>query len=1041
MASHLLAEAAAGRPRQLVLEGEAGIGKSTLARAVVAEAQRLGWTALWGGGQEDLPIPYLGLAAAFAPLVADGHSPLDFGDPDSVASEVWGRATELLVQATETTAVVLVLDDLQWLDPASQALVLQVLAAVDHRATSHRLRLLTLFTVRTPLSDDRAARTLGRVLREDSTVRLTLTGLDRPGVRDLVAELGPSAPSASLIQGVVDATGGNPMLIRGLVRRGLDDGTLTTVDGRLVAVAGAALALAPHDLDQVVLDRLDRRTDGCRRLLTMAAFLGEGHGVDELADLVDLPVGEAEALIDEAVEADLVRDHPDRVSFAHPYVRSVLLHGLRRREREATHEHIADALEARADPRLAVPIAHHLARAGRRAAPARLAAWSSRAAQHAMAAGAFADAVVAAEHALAAIDAIGTDPEGTWAERADLHRLVADAASHDFDLDVVLRHGTAAIELAQAHEDGERWGQTLLPLCRTLVTNVDPDTRVADPSPLLHDFLRAPRGATPATRAAVLALLAEIEASRGDTDGALGELRRAHELLDDGLDTDAEGLALVLVAEGLAHWSALDLDAARLAYQRAMAVRTTDPANRSGLYAAVRLEMVTLLAGDQQAVRQRMPDVLHRLETGHVWGEHALAAAACASAALAGGHLEEVEGWVDLSERSVRRSGYPEPRGIALPALALARALQGDGTGAIEAIERFAAGSGTALRYQQAIECLLGDVEPVQAAVAQQPWRVPAAHASLRTLPSLVLHAEVAAALGDVAMAAQALPALQDAHQRGVRASQGWVALLSRLIAGCLHAAGDLDETARWLDVAGDEAARHDLVTEAARVALAQATLTAELDGPEAAGAAVDAAVRALDDLGALPLLAAARRVAHGGEGPARRVILFTDLVSSTELNVAAGDVRYLELLQEHDRITRGALRRHGGVEFKHTGDGMAAWFTSAGAAVTCAHEIGLELARATLVHPELPLQVCVGIDVGEPLGHASDLFGLSVVRAARLCARAGPGQVLATAAVADDARRRGATFEALGEAHLKGFPEPVAIFASLKPPPETAAG
>lgn len=1040
VASHLLVEAAAGRPRQLVLQGEAGIGKSTLARSVVAEAQRLGWTTLWGGGQEDLPIPYLGLAAAFAPLVVDGHSPFDFGDPDSAASEVWSRATDLLLHATEATPVVVVLDDLQWLDPASQALVLQVLAAVDHRATSHRLRLLTVLTVRTPLRDDRAARTLGRVVREDSTVTLTLAGLDRPGVRDLVTELCPSTPSAGLLQAVADATGGNPLLIRGLIRRGMEDGTLTTAAGRLVAVPGASLGLAPHDLDQAVLDRLGQRSEGCRRLLTMAAFLGEGHPTDELAELIGLSADEAEGLVDEAIEADLVREHPDRVTFTHPYVRSVLLHGLRRREREATHEHIANSLEARADPRLAVPIAHHLARAGRRAAPERLATWSERAAQHALAAGAFADAVVAAEHALDALTAAGADPEQTWAGRADLHRLIADAASHDFDLDAVLQHGTAAIELARANGDGERWGLTLLPLCRTLSTNAALDARVADPSPLIHHFLRSPLEATATTRTAVLALLAEVSASRGDTDGALDALRRAHELLDgDGGDADADGRAQVLVAEGLTHWSALDLDAATRAYEGAVAA--ADPSARPGLYAAVRREMVGLLAGEQQTVRRRLPEVLSRLEAGHVWGEHALAAASAASAALATGHLHEVEGWADLSERSVRRSGYPEPRAVALPALALARALQGDGTGAVEAIERFAAGSGTAVRYQQAVDCVLGDLDRVRAAVAAQPWRAPAERASLRTLPALALHAEVAAALRDAAMASQALPALHDAHQRGVRASQGWVALLSRLVAGCLHASGDLTQAARWLDVARDEAAHHEMATEAARVALNRAALIAERDGPEAARTEVEAAVRALDELGALPLLAAARQVVRGGEGPARRVILFTDLVSSTELNVAAGDARYLELLQEHDHITRSALRRHGGVEFKHTGDGIAAWFTSATSAVTCAHEIGAELERATLLHPELPLQVSVGIDVGEPLGHASDLFGLSVVRAARLCARAEAGQVLATAEVADEARRGGATFAALGAAHLKGIPEALPLFASLKPVPTNANG
>ena len=87
-------------------------------------------------------------------------------------------------------------------------------------------------------------------------------------------------------------------------------------------------------------------------------------------------------------------------------------------------------------------------------------------------------------------------------------------------------------------------------------------------------------------------------------------------------------------------------------------------------------------------------------------------------------------------------------------------------------------------------------------------------------------------------------------------------------------------------------------------------------------------------------------------------MILFTDLVGSTSLNVTAGDYVYLQLLRAHDRVVRDGLRRHGGVEFKHTGDGVAAWFRSARQAVASALDLQDTLAGA--LHAESGVEVRV---------------------------------------------------------------------------------
>jgi class 3 adenylate cyclase len=158
------------------------------------------------------------------------------------------------------------------------------------------------------------------------------------------------------------------------------------------------------------------------------------------------------------------------------------------------------------------------------------------------------------------------------------------------------------------------------------------------------------------------------------------------------------------------------------------------------------------------------------------------------------------------------------------------------------------------------------------------------------------------------------------------------------------------------------------------------------------------------------------------------RTILFTDIEGSTSLTQRLGDARAMTLLRTHDEIVREALRRHGGSEVKHTGDGMMVAFSSVVAAIQCAVRIqkGLSDASDRLA---MPLQVRIGLAAGEPVTERDDLFGAAVQLAARLCSRAAPGTILVSSAVHDLALGKGIAFHKRGRVRLKGFDEPVAVF------------
>jgi len=158
------------------------------------------------------------------------------------------------------------------------------------------------------------------------------------------------------------------------------------------------------------------------------------------------------------------------------------------------------------------------------------------------------------------------------------------------------------------------------------------------------------------------------------------------------------------------------------------------------------------------------------------------------------------------------------------------------------------------------------------------------------------------------------------------------------------------------------------------------------------------------------------------------RVILFTDMEGSTAMTERLGDAGHMEVLRAHNAIIREALFRCDGRQVKHTGDGVMASFTAASPAVECSIAIQREFAR----HNEgrdMPLRVRVGLSAGEPVQEHEDLFGAAVQLAARVCAQAGPGQILAPNVIRELCIGKGFLFADQGEQALKGFEEPRRLY------------
>ena len=161
--------------------------------------------------------------------------------------------------------------------------------------------------------------------------------------------------------------------------------------------------------------------------------------------------------------------------------------------------------------------------------------------------------------------------------------------------------------------------------------------------------------------------------------------------------------------------------------------------------------------------------------------------------------------------------------------------------------------------------------------------------------------------------------------------------------------------------------------------------------------------------------------------GGGTRTVLFTDLVGHTEMMQRLGDALGREVLRDHERITREALKKYAGTEIKTDGDSFMVSFASVAAAVECS----IELQRAFTRYSETGerLVVRMGLNAGEPIEEDGDLFGATVILASRIAAKADGGEILVADTVRGLCSGKGFLFADRGEFVAKGIEEPVRVY------------
>jgi DNA-binding SARP family transcriptional activator len=297
--------------RVALIAGEAGSGKTRLAARFAVETAAEGASVLYGSCGEQELVPLEPFAEALG----------THGEPGLDAALVEER-----LAATPGTRLVLVVDDLQWADRVTLALLCRILRGPLSS------RLLVVATYREDAADAPLYGALADIRRTCEVERIELGGLGLAEVAALIGSAFETSAAAAEARTIHNRTGGNPFYVRELARHVAERPATAFVD-------------VPEGIRDVVRARMKNLSPGCPEALGAAAVLGDSFEVAVLAAVTDKDEDEVQGILDEVAEAGLVEEaSAGRYRFAHRLTRDAVYAGLGPTRRTRLHAAAAAAL-------------------------------------------------------------------------------------------------------------------------------------------------------------------------------------------------------------------------------------------------------------------------------------------------------------------------------------------------------------------------------------------------------------------------------------------------------------------------------------------------------------------------------------------------------------------------------------------------------------------------------------------------------------------------------------------------------------------------
>jgi serine/threonine protein kinase/tetratricopeptide (TPR) repeat protein len=369
--------AISGQGSLMMVLGEPGIGKTSLCEQLATYVTLRGGQSLFGQCYEEgsLSLPYLAFVEAMRSYVLDHDAnelrkELGTGATDvaSIVSEIREKldvkpratdnpeedryrllqgVTSFLTNAAAVKPMLVVLEDLHDADKGT----LEMLQYVAKNLAKSRLLIIGTYR---DVEVDRThplSAALAEMRRSSSFGRILLHGLSADEVSRMLKSITHDDIPWSLAQAIHNQTEGNPLFVQEVVRYLTEEKLLIRAGGKMIATGSTPLEMSiPEGLRDVIGKRLSRLSDGCNRLLSIAAVIGRDFRLDVLQKVAGINDEELLKTIEEAKKVAIVEERAGigaNVSyrFTHAFFRTTLYEENIAPRRIKLHQQVARALE------------------------------------------------------------------------------------------------------------------------------------------------------------------------------------------------------------------------------------------------------------------------------------------------------------------------------------------------------------------------------------------------------------------------------------------------------------------------------------------------------------------------------------------------------------------------------------------------------------------------------------------------------------------------------------------------------------------------
>jgi len=366
-------KARTGEGQVLLISGEPGIGKTRLLHELMAQERYSNAHVLLGECYAEGGTPFAPMAQAlqsamdlrvrdalnvlspsvisdliiFVPTLRDRFPdvPLNLPlEPQAEQQRRFDSVASFLSTLATRAPVLLIIEDVHWADSATLAMLRHIARRM------RRSKVLIVATHREAAFDEAGLfhEWLGDLQRECAASSLNLTRLDKESTRDLLAALFREAITPEFLDGIFNATEGNPFFVTEVCQALIDEGAVYREGGGWQRLSMAQMQI-PRSVRLAIQRRIERLPEATQDTLQRAAVLGREFEFDVLQAMSDLSEDALIDALDTAERAQLIgevkKDGRMTFAFAHALIPATLREGVSGMRRQRLHRRAAQALE------------------------------------------------------------------------------------------------------------------------------------------------------------------------------------------------------------------------------------------------------------------------------------------------------------------------------------------------------------------------------------------------------------------------------------------------------------------------------------------------------------------------------------------------------------------------------------------------------------------------------------------------------------------------------------------------------------------------